>query len=1139
MLESLIEDLQFLIQIEQFDVGKIDEITERLKTQEFKRFVQSLPFSKPETATELIFTAFFSELNLTSYSQASIKKGWIDYIISQPSANPVGFEVKPLFVKRGSKFKLNHIKYEDFIQQVKKYLTTVNYVVLTNGYQAFLFNREAIVYEKPFKEIPFIELINTINQVGNVWEALTRLEDATPKKDIDERFFADLMGWYELLSNPSISWIKNSHDVEELKILLLNKFIFAQTLEDFALIPFKYVESKYRSAQEEWSPKGYKKVVKNFLSSIDRWFYEYYDTELFKTDVTEFLQDSEENYKNFFRTLGKILGFLPWERIFGLGLTFYNYRQIDEDVFGKAYETFLAQNRKEQGIFYTPKEITQYMAKKLVEEVFSEDFRKLKRLITETLLNDEEYDKAVSLVNSIKSKAIIDPASGSGSFLIKVLREIAKLYKDIKETIAKITSVRSLEIDRIFQKKISRVKEIGQLLGVYGNKFRDVLELIIIRHIYAVDIDPKALDVAKVNLWKEAIKLSPREFRYTNLKETSYILPSLEMNFVNGDALYPAYIDKFVRELSENFKDEIKTLVALRKEYECDPQNRKAIEEFLRLKEEVKGKLKKKLSLYTSEPVIYPLEFPHLYFEEDGSPKRDYGFDGVIGNPPWENIKPIKKEFASKFPEVFGQISKFSIEGKEFEKMFSKKLKEIEELKERWEEYKERIKTLSEYYREAYPLHGKSGDLSYQKLFLELALRLSKKAIALLLPSNFHTDEGTKYLREYIFENFNLKELISFENRSHRWFKNVDPRFKFDIVLIAKERQKPSFKARFYVRDWNEVSEAFEYPVEVISKLSPENKGIVEFRKPEDMEIALKIKGNYPFLKDYGVWITTELHMTNDKELFKNSQCNTCVPLYEGKMIHQYDQSFSEPRYFVDEKEVREIFIRKEVNRLIREMKELPKKEKEELREWLIEKYHEKEIPLDYELPRLVYRAVARSTDERTLISCVLTEKAFLGNSLNFIKRSYLTSFDGKHFMVELLTEDFVYYLQALFNSFVLDYFIRLRVSANLNTFFVYELPIPVPDIEIYEIGYFKSVFKLPAPHIDYELSKEIIKLSKELSKEQGKDFKKRAKMELLIAKEVFGLSKEEFEYILSTFVYGKNVEQWQDLGKNVLKLWF
>jgi hypothetical protein len=634
------------------------------------------------------------------------------------------------------------------------------------------------------------------------------------------------------------------------------------------------------------------------------------------------------------------------------------------------------------------------------------------------------------------------------------------------------------------------------------------------------------------------------------LGNTTYILPSLEINFVSGDALYPNRIEFFVEELNKNYKSQIKELVNLRREYENNPQNREVIDEFIQIKEKVKNELIEKYNLNLSKPVIYPLEFPPAFFDENGEPLTSGGFDCVIGNPPWENIKPNKKEFASKFPHIFGEVSKFSIEGKEFEKLFKEKLKENPELKEEWEKYRNRIKELSEYYRKEFPRHGSSGDLSYQKLFLELSLNLFKKVIALLLPSNFHTDEGTKELREFIFKNYNLKELLSFENRSKVWFKDVDSRFKFDIVLITKEKTKKNFKARFYIRKWEEVNEAFDYPVEVIEKLSPHNRGVIEFRKKEDLDLSLKIRDDYPFLKDYGVRITTELHMTNDNKHFQNAKCPTCVPLYQGKMIHQYDQYFSPPRYFVDENTVRNIFLRREIKRVL---EGIPKEEKQKWHGKLQKAFNC--IPLDYQLPRLVYRAIARSTDERTLISCVLTEKAFLGHSLNYIKRIYPT-LKGNDLFVKLLSEEFVYYLQALFNSFVLDYYIRLRVSANLTTNFVYELPIPYPELEIWKTfkvsdcsdstnGEWKEEetseglegLKIP-PQVDAKISKRIVEFSKELSRKRGKDLNARTELELLIAREVFKLTKDEFSYILSTFTHGKNADYWQKLGKKVLDIW-
>ncbi len=55
---------------------------------------------------------------------------------------------------------------------------------------------------------------------------------------------------------------------------------------------------------------------------------------------------------------------------FGKGMIHYNYRKIDEDVFGKAYETFIALQRKDTGIYYTHRLITKYMSERLVFELF-------------------------------------------------------------------------------------------------------------------------------------------------------------------------------------------------------------------------------------------------------------------------------------------------------------------------------------------------------------------------------------------------------------------------------------------------------------------------------------------------------------------------------------------------------------------------------------------------------------------------------------------------------------------------------------------------------------------------------------------------------------------------------------------------
>ncbi len=46
-----------------------------------------------------------------------------------------------------------------------------------------------------------------------------------------------------------------------------------------------------------------------------------------------------------------------------------------------------------------------------------------------------------------------------------------------------------------------------------------------------------------------------------------------------------------------------------------------------------------------------------------------------------------------------------------------------------------------------------------------------------------------------------------------------------------------------------------------------------------------------------------EFDMTNDSYLFKTEPANGRLPLYEGKMIHQFDANYEKPRYWLDESE--------------------------------------------------------------------------------------------------------------------------------------------------------------------------------------------------------------------------------------------
>ena len=121
--------------------------------------------------------------------------------------------------------------------------------------------------------------------------------------------------------------------------------------------------------------------------------------------------------------------------------------------------------------------------------------------------------------------------------------------------------------------------------------------------------------------------------------------------------------------------------------------------------------------------------------------------------------------------------------------------------------------------------------------------------------------------------------------------------------------------------------------------------------------------------------------MTLDSHLFSSKKKLGSLPLYEGKMIHQYHSNFGLPNYFIKEDEAKEILLNKEMGRIKRELKS---------KNFSTEVFERLKFKQDYEVYKLVYREIASSTNERTLIATLLPNRIFTGNKLHyFVNFSY------------------------------------------------------------------------------------------------------------------------------------------------------
>jgi len=659
-LDDLLWDLNLLSQNKSLPFDEVDSAISKLKTENQARIYVDLLRRKvkPETAlSDYLFRPLIEDkdfLGLRVTPQIRTKEGWVDYLIHPAMGNPIAVELKPLHKLRSGKIVLNALKDEyerlkaDEKNQVRQYLRDYDYVLLTNTDDIYYFNREALVEFKPFLQEKFLMLIDDLRTNSDIWDVIRRKEDRTPRHNLDKKFFQDLKKWYaefqELKFKPKV-------DKQETVVQILNKFIFLKTLEDYSLIPFNYIRRIYDENQEKWQAKGKRKVFQEFFYELNRWSYEYYDTELFQSDVFEMILPEDRNMDTLQTAIERILGFSEWSMTFGEGLAHYNYRNIDEDIFGKAYETFLAEGRKEHGIYYTPSIITEYMSQYIVHSLFKKPAEDLIEAI-----NRDNFEQARKLTDKIISIKILDPACGSGSFLIKILRHIWSIYGFIHEktnwsTYGPETGNLFDEPKDIAERK-DKTKEIRISLGIGPGELETITAIssIMLRHIYGIDLDEKAVDVAKVNLWKEAVKLAPKCFRYSSLRgPVNHVLPNLEMNFATANTLYDMSVEETVKILSKRFKDKIQELYKLRIEYLQNPCDPKPAEQESILKNEIRQSLfkicRKKLSEIDTPPLFAPLEFFQCFFDREGNAleKTDAGFDGLIGNPPYIRIQALQE----------------------------------------------------------------------------------------------------------------------------------------------------------------------------------------------------------------------------------------------------------------------------------------------------------------------------------------------------------------------------------------------------------------------------------------------------------------------------------------------------------------
>jgi hypothetical protein len=272
----------------------------------------------------------------------------------------------------------------------------------------------------------------------------------------------------------------------------------------------------------------------------------------------------------------------------------------------------------------------------------------------------------------------------------------------------------------------------------------------------------------------------------------------------------------------------------------------------------------------------WPLEFPAIMARG--------GFDVVVGNPPWERIKLQEQEFfAARDPEIATAPNKAA------RSVLIKALKQAEagtaraDLATEFEFASRAAEAASVFVRKSgrFPLSG-MGDVNTYALFAEHFARLVRPQgrAAVIVPTGIATDSSTSAFFGDLVANNRVATLLSFDE-IRRWFPTTDDRKSFCILGIGESDR--GVRASFEIGQLDHLTDErrqIELTPEDFQLFNPNTLTVPLFRARADRDLTRKLYQSAPVLirerpghpdgdeNSWGITFQTLFHMSNDSGLF-------------------------------------------------------------------------------------------------------------------------------------------------------------------------------------------------------------------------------------------------------------------------------
>ena len=343
---------------------------------------------------------------------------------------------------------------------------------------------------------------------------------------------------------------------------------------------------------------------------------QYFEKYTFKKKLRTDIADKLSPYSKIFRNLFLISNF-DFNSDLNVNILGHIFENSLSDI--ELLKNEEVSKRKQDGIFYTPEYITDYMCRNTIVPYLSkQNCSDVDELIDEYSHSNQEI---LELEKKLSDITIVDPACGSGAFLNKAVEILLEIWNKLEEV-------------KTNKGWYSTTTKKGSFISFDRFNQETKIKEIIKNNIYGVDLNAESVEISKLSLF---LKISNR----SNPK-----LINLNNNIKCGNSLIGGINEKNWK----LFEDDIREILL-----EKDEEEREFLLKTLNRKcnKSIKDQFGDEFEFIKS--FNWELEFIDIFFELKDNQVIRRGFDVVIGNPPYvrhERIKEIKP-FLEKNYEVF------------------------------------------------------------------------------------------------------------------------------------------------------------------------------------------------------------------------------------------------------------------------------------------------------------------------------------------------------------------------------------------------------------------------------------------------------------------------------------------------------